>query len=73
MEPDNLRELVQACPIRLTMNNGETFDVEKPEFIMVAEFDVAVLVTRNGTKRNVLLALDNIASAESTASSTSSS
>ena len=71
MEPDNLRDLVQACPVRLTMNNGETFDVDKPEFIMIAGFDVAVLVNRNGKKRNVLLALDNIASAESTADSAS--
>lgn len=71
MEPDNLRDLTQACPVRLTMNNGETFDVEKPEFIMVAEFDVAVLVNRDGVKRNVLLALDNIASAESIAESAS--
>ncbi|MEM6655733.1 MAG: hypothetical protein AAF596_08020 [Planctomycetota bacterium] len=71
MEPDNLRDLVQACPVRLTMNNGETFDIEQPEFIMVAEFDVAVLVNRDGVKRNVLLALDNIASAESIAESAS--
>ncbi|MEM1305420.1 MAG: hypothetical protein AAGG46_11020 [Planctomycetota bacterium] len=71
MEPDNLRDLVQACPFRLTMINGETFDIEQPEFIMVAEFDVAVLVNRDGVKRNVLLALDNIASAESIAKSAS--
>ncbi|MEM8865657.1 MAG: hypothetical protein AAGF31_08970 [Planctomycetota bacterium] len=69
MEPDKLRELIHACPVRLTMNNGETFDVEKPEFIMIAEFDVAVMVTRNGRKRNVLIALDNISSAESLSTS----
>ena len=72
MQPDSLRDLVQACPIRLTMKNGEMLDVEKPEFIMVAEFDVAVLVDRDGVKRNVLLALDNIANAESIAPSPSS-
>lgn len=71
MEPDNLRELIHACPVRLTMNNGDVFDVEKPEFIRIAEFDVAVLVNRNGRKRNVLIALDNISSAESLSRSAS--
>ncbi len=47
------------------MNTGETFDVEKPEFITLAETTANVLVNRNGHKRNVLLALLNIANVES--------
>ena len=64
MEPEDLIARIGACPLRITMNTGETFDVEKPEFITVAETTANVLVTRNGHKRNVLLALLNIANVE---------
>lgn len=65
MDSSNLRDLHRACTVRLTMNNGETLDIEKPEFIMVGDFDIAVVVDRDGRKRNVLIALDNISSSES--------
>lgn len=65
MEPDDLIARISACPLRITMNTGETFDVEKPEFITVADTTANVLVSRNGRKRNVLLALLNIANVES--------
>ena len=65
MEPDDLIARIGACPLRITMSTGETFDVEKAEFITVAETTANVLVNRNGHKRNVLLALLNIANVES--------
>lgn len=64
MEAETLRGLEQHCPLRLTMNNGETFDVEKPEFMMVSDYEVTVMVQRRGGLRNVTLGLLNIASAE---------
>ena len=66
MEADTLREMIHHCPLRLVMNNGNVFDVEKPEFIMVADYEVTVMVRRDGVRRNVTLALVNVSSAEST-------
>ncbi|MEN0111499.1 MAG: hypothetical protein AAF805_12330 [Planctomycetota bacterium] len=65
MEADDLLARIDACPLRITMTSGETFDVEKPEFINVADTTANVLVNRTGKKRNVLLALLNIAAVES--------
>lgn len=65
MEASDLRLMVSTCPLRITMNTGEVFEVEKPEFILVADYTVTVLVDRDGVKRNVHLALMNIANVES--------
>ena len=65
MEADDLLARVDACPLRITMTNGETFDVDKAEVITVADTTANVLVNRGGKKRNVLLALLNIAAVES--------
>jgi hypothetical protein len=69
MEKSDLESMIPGCPLRITMTSGETFDVEKPEFILVAEYTVAILCDRDGVKRNVLLALMNIANVESLAES----
>ncbi len=69
MEPDDLRALIASCLIRITMNTGETFEVASPELILVADNTATVMVKRNGKLRNVMLALLNIANAESSADS----
>lgn len=70
MEKSDIEGLVTACPLRITMTSGEVFEVEKPEFITVADYTVSILCDRDGAKRHVLLALMNIANAESLAQPT---
>lgn len=65
MESITLRDLVSnSCPLRLTLNNGGTFDIERPEFVMVSDYEVTVMVNRHGGMRNVTISLVNVASAE---------
>lgn len=70
MEADELRAMVATCPLRITMTTGEVFQVEKPEFILVADYTATVLVQRDGVMRNVHLVLVNIANVESLSEST---
>lgn len=70
MGSTDLREMIPTCPLRITMTTGEEFEVEKPEFILVADYTATVLVNRDGVKRNVHLVLMNIANVESLAEST---
>lgn len=70
MEKEDIEGMVRVCPLRITMTSGEVFEVEKPEFITVAEYTVSILTDRDGVKRHVLLALMNIANVESLAEST---
>lgn len=69
MEADDLRAMVRTCPLRITMTSGESFEVEKPEFILVADYTFTVLVNRDGVERNVHLSIMNIANVESLAES----
>jgi hypothetical protein len=45
------------------MNDGREYFVEKPEFIVVADYTAAILYDDNGVKRNAVISLMNIASA----------
>jgi hypothetical protein len=60
MEPDELRDWIRRSPIRIRMNNGDTYDVPGPEFALVSDYSVAVLSRTNGHMLNRLLALINI-------------
>jgi hypothetical protein len=42
------------------MNNGDTYDVPSPEFVLVSDYSVAILTRDNGRMLNRLLALVNI-------------
>ena len=44
------------------MNDGREFLVEKPEFIVVADYTAAILVNDDGVKRNAVITLMNITS-----------
>lgn len=70
MESNDMLARISACPLRITMNTGESFDVEKPKFITVGDTTAIVLVTRNGRKSNVLLSLLNISNVESLSETT---
>ena len=60
MEPDELRAWIAKSPVRIRMNNGDTYDVASPEFALVSDYSVAVLTRENGRMLNKLLALVNI-------------
>jgi hypothetical protein len=60
MEADELRAWLAKSPIRIRMNNGDTYDVPSSEFALVSDYSVAVLARDNGRMLNKLLALVNI-------------
>jgi hypothetical protein len=60
MEPDELRAWLSRGPIRIRMNNGDTYDVPGAEFALVSDYSVAVLSRDNGRMLNRLLSLMNI-------------
>jgi hypothetical protein len=60
MEPDEVRGWIKRSPVRIRMNNGDTYEVPSPEFALVGDYSVAVLTRDNGRMLNKLLALVNI-------------
>jgi hypothetical protein len=42
------------------MNNGDTYEVPRPEFALVSDYSVALLTREDGRMLNRLLALVNI-------------
>jgi hypothetical protein len=60
MEPDELRDWIRRSPIRIRMNNGDTYEVAGPEFALVSDYSVAVLTRENGRMLNRLLSLINV-------------
>ncbi len=60
MEPDEVKAWLRRTPIRIRMNNGDTYDVSGPEFALVGDYSVAVLTRDKGRMLNKLLALMNI-------------
>jgi hypothetical protein len=42
------------------MNNGDTYDVPRPEFALVSDYSAVVLTRDNGRMLNRLLSLINI-------------
>jgi hypothetical protein len=60
MEPDDVREWLKKCPVSIRINNGDTYEVARPEFALVGDYSVALLSRRNGHMINSLLALVNI-------------
>jgi hypothetical protein len=62
MESDEFEELIRECPLLIRTNDGREFFVEKPEFIVVADYSAAILVHDNGSRRINHIALMNVAS-----------
>jgi hypothetical protein len=60
MEPDELKAWLRRGPVRIRMNNGDTYEVPGPEFALISDYSVAVLTRDNGRMLNRLLALINI-------------
>jgi hypothetical protein len=62
MESEDLQRLLKECPLLIRMNDGREYFIEKPEFIVVADYTAAILVNDNGVKRIGAISLINIAS-----------
>jgi hypothetical protein len=60
MEPDEVRAWLRRTPIRIRMNNGDTYDLPNPEFAIVGDYSMSVLVRDSGRLLNKILALVNI-------------
>jgi hypothetical protein len=60
MEPEEVRAWLRQSPIRIRMNNGDTYEVQSPEFALVGDYAMAVLARENGRLLNKLLSLLNI-------------
>jgi hypothetical protein len=46
MDREELTALIAQGPIRIRMNDGRAYDVEKPEFASVSDISAAVLLSR---------------------------
>lgn len=62
MESQDLKDLLREYPLLIRMNDGREYFVEKPEFIVVADYTAAILYDDNGVKRNAVITLMNITS-----------
>ncbi len=62
MESDDLKDLLQECPLLIRMNDGREFFIQNSEFIIVGDYTAGVLVDDQGVKRNAVLSLMNITS-----------
>ena len=61
MERTELEEKLADCPLRIRMNDGREYTVEKPEFIVVGDYSASVLIRReDGKLLNGLMNLMNI-------------
>ena len=71
MDREELTELIRQGPVRIKMNNGDSFDVESSEFASVSDIAAAVLVRdeEDGKLRHKHLSLVCIGSVEPLASS----
>jgi hypothetical protein len=49
-------------PLLIRTNDGREFFVEKPEFIVVADYTAAILINDDGVRRNAVITLMNISS-----------
>jgi hypothetical protein len=69
MESEELQQLIRGCPLLVRMSDGREFFVEKPEFIVVADYSAAIQFRDDGTRRIDHIAFVNIASVVPHASS----
>jgi hypothetical protein len=65
MDREELIKTIEHGPVRIHMNNGAVYDIEKPSFALVAELTVAVLYrSEDGKLRNVILPLVTMSAVE---------
>jgi hypothetical protein len=64
MEKEGIEGQLRHCPLRLRMNDGLEYIVEKPEFITIGDYAASVLQRRDGAMRHTLLSLMNITAVE---------
>lgn len=64
MEPEELKDALRQGPVRVTMNNGDVFEVPHSEFMSVGDYTAALLVRADGVARHRLVSLINISDVE---------
>lgn len=65
MDRLELNALIHEGPIRITMNDGRSFDIERPEMASVSDISAAVLYrAADGKYRHVHLPLVTMTSVE---------
>lgn len=64
MDRHELTELIRQGPVRVRMNNGDTYEIPSSEFAAVSDISAAVLVRNNGKLTFRHLALVCICSVE---------
>lgn len=65
LDREELTVLIKEGPVRITMNDGRSFDVESSEFITVSDIAAALLYRANDGKwRHVHLPLVTMTSVE---------
>jgi len=64
MHREELTELIRQGPVRVKMNNGDTFEIPSSEFATVSDISAAVLVRDDGRLIHRHLSLVCICSAE---------
>jgi hypothetical protein len=65
MDREELTTLIKRGPIRIRMNDGRAYDVEKPEFASVSDISAAVLYRgEDGKLRHMHLPLVTMSGVE---------
>ncbi len=66
MDREELNQLIKEGPVLIKMNNGDTFEIPSPEFAVVSDLHVHLLVRSesDGKLRAKILSLVCICSAE---------
>ena len=64
MESDELKSLLQQAPVRITMNNGQTFEIPHSEFATVGDYTAALLIKHDARMVHRVITLMNISDVE---------
>lgn len=60
MGADELRKLVQECPLMIRMNDGREYLLEKPDYVIIGDHTAGLLYRDRGRLFNGVISLINI-------------
>ncbi|MEM6331366.1 MAG: hypothetical protein AAF790_14125 [Planctomycetota bacterium] len=63
MQPDRLRKMIAAGPVKLKLNSGETHVLQSPETTIVSDFEIATLMQGKRGLYAGYIAIDAISTA----------
>jgi len=68
MDPEELKSIMQAGPFIIRMNDGRSYDVQGPDYILIGQMSAVVLCKgEDGKWRNITLPLVTMTAAEQAA------